>query len=43
AYLVGIVSFGQGCAREDKPGVYARITKVMDFIERTTNNQICKK
>jgi secreted trypsin-like serine protease len=32
--LVGTVSFGEGCAREGKPGIYARISSSMDFIRQ---------
>ena len=32
---VGIVSFGDGCAKEGKPGVYARISYVLPWIQET--------
>ncbi|XP_045593292.1 trypsin-1 [Procambarus clarkii] len=40
-YLVGVISFGIGCAKQSLPGVYTKVANYLQWIEKKSSVKFC--
>ena len=43
AFLIGVVSRGTGCANFNQPGIFTKVSAILDFITASTQEGNCQE